>query len=240
MTRSHSSSWTHELERWLAPFLEVLNHKKQRLWAPVYVEGLLEPGRRKSVEPMAERVAPGEVQQLHNFVSTSPWDPGPLQKVLVQKAEAMVGGPKAHLIVDDTALVKKGRHSVGVAHQYCGELGKKANCQALVSVTLARDEVPVPIALKLFLPQSWAEDAERRKRAYVPKTIEHEPKWKIALEEIDGAIEKGATFGDVLADAGTPLGGGHFADAKSLWGRCSVAADQTQFAGPAQEILRTD
>lgn len=202
MIPSRRSSFARELERWLAPFLEVLNHKKQRLWAPVYLEGLLKPGRRKSVEPMADRVAPGEVQQLHNFVSTSRWDPAPLQKILVQKAEAMVGGPKAHLIVDDTALVKKGRHSVGVSHQYCGELGKKANCQALVSLTLARDEIPIPIALKLFVPQSWAEDIERRTRAYVPQSIEHQPKWKIALEEIDGAIENGATFGDLLADAG--------------------------------------
>lgn len=202
MTRSRGPSWAIGMERWLAPFLEVMNHKKQRHWAPVYVEGLLKPGRRKSVEPMAERVAPGEVQQLHNFVSTSQWDPAPLERVLVQKAEAMVGGSKAHLIVDDTALVKKGRHSVGVAHQYCGELGKRANCQALVSLTLARDEIPLPIALRLFLPQSWAEDAERRARAYVPAAIEHRPKWKIALGEIDRVIEDGATFGDLLADAG--------------------------------------
>jgi SRSO17 transposase len=165
------------MERWLAPFLEVLKHKQQRRWGPLYIEGLLRPGRRKSVEPMAGRVAPGEVQQLHNFVSTSRWDPAPLERVLVQKAQVLVGGPKAHLIVDDTALVKKGRHSAGVAHQYCGELGKRANCQTLVSLTLACGEVPVPIGLKLFLPESWAQDAGRRGRAHVPDAIEHRPKW---------------------------------------------------------------
>jgi SRSO17 transposase len=203
---SRETSWTRELEGWLAPFLEALSHKKQRLWAPVYVEGLLRPGRRKSVEPMAERVAPGEVQQVHNFVSTSRWDPSPLLEVLAQKGQALEGGPKAHLIVDDTALVKKGRHSVGVAHQYCGELGKKANCQTLVSLTLARDEVPVALALRLFLPQCWAKDPERRSRAYVPDEVVHQPKWKIALEEIDRVIEQGVEFGDVLADAGYGMG----------------------------------
>ena len=118
-------SWTRRFERWLEPFLEAFAYKKQRHWAPVYLEGLLRPGRRKSVEPMAERVAPGEVQQLHNFVSTSRWDIAPVEKVLVVKATAMVGGPEAHRVVDDTALVKKGTHSVGVARQYCGELGKR-------------------------------------------------------------------------------------------------------------------
>ena len=199
---TRSRSWLKPLERWLEPFLEAFSYAKQRHWAPVYLEGLLRPGRRKSVEPMAERVAPGEVQQLHNFVSTSRWDAAPVERVLVDKAQALVGGPRAHLIVDDTALVKKGKHSVGVARQYCGELGKRANCQVLVSLTLARGEVPVPVALKLFMPEAWAEDRPRRRRVYVPDEIEHRPKWKIALEEIDRVIEAGASFGDVLADAG--------------------------------------
>ncbi len=120
---SRSRSSMKSFERWLEPFLESFSYKKQRHWAPIYLEGLLRPGRRNSVEPMAERVAPGEVQQLHNFVSTSRWDVAPVQKVLVVKANEMVGDPGAHLIVDDTALVKSGTHSVGVARQYCGELG---------------------------------------------------------------------------------------------------------------------
>ena len=191
---TRSRSWLKPLERWLEPFLEAFSYSKQRHWAPLYLEGLLRPGRRKSVEPMAERVAPGEVQQLHNFVSTSRWDVVPVEKVLVAKANEMVGDPGAHLIVDDTALVKKGTHSVG--------LGKRANCQVLVSLTLARGEVPAPIGLKLFMPEAWANDRPRRAKVYVPDEIEHRPKWKIALEEIDRVMEAGASFGDVLADAG--------------------------------------
>ena len=194
--------WQKDFERWLEPFLEALHYSRQRHWAPVYLEGLLRPGRRKSIEPMAERVAPGDVQQLHNFVSTARWPTEPVEKVLAAKASALVGGPDAFLIVDDTALVKKGEHSVGVQRQYCGELGKLANCQALVSLTLAREEIPVPISLKLFLPEAWAGDKQRRARAYVPESVEHRPKWKMALEEVDRARANAVEFGVVLADAG--------------------------------------
>jgi SRSO17 transposase len=194
--------WQKEFERWLEPFLLRFRHKAQQRWAPVYLKGLLSPGRRKSVEPMAERVAPGETQQLHHFVSASPWDGAPLAEALVEKANGLVGGPGAHLIIDDTALVKKGRHSVGVSPQYCGELGKKANCQVLVSLTLARREVPVCLGLRLFLPESWEQDAARRRACGVPEEIVHEPKWKIALGELDRVVAAGAQFDDVLADAG--------------------------------------
>jgi SRSO17 transposase len=105
------------------------------------------------------------------------------------------------LVIDDTALVKQGRHSVGVARQYCGELGKRANCQALVSLTLARREVPVGVGLRLFLPEAWAGDAARRAKAGVPEAIPGRPKWRIALDELDRVRAAGATFGGVLADA---------------------------------------
>ena len=121
------TDWQAELEAWLAPFLARLRRVEQRRWAPVYLQGLLGPGDRKSVEPMAARVAPGDVQQLHHFVSTSPWDTAPLEEELVRQADQLLGGPQAVLVVDDTALVKQGRHSVGVARQYCGQLGKTAN-----------------------------------------------------------------------------------------------------------------
>lgn len=197
-----AESWRGEFEHWLKPFLDAWGHKSRRRWAPVYLRGLIEPGRRKSVEPMAARVAPGETQQLHHFVSTSAWQSEPLEEVLVRKADGLVGGGDAHLIVDDTAFVKKGRHSAGVAHQYCGELGKKANCQTLVSLTLARRKVPVCVGLRLFLPESWAADDERRRACGVPERIGHQPKWEIALEEIDRVCTAGAEFRDVLADAG--------------------------------------
>ena len=105
------------------------------------------------------------------------------------------------LVIDDTALVKQGTHSVGVQRQYCGQLGKRANCQALVSLTLAHHEVPLGVGLRLFLPQSWAEDEKRRARAGVPQEIAFRPKWRIALDEIDRISAAGARFGCVLADA---------------------------------------
>jgi hypothetical protein len=104
-----------------------VRRQAQRRWAPVYLKGLILPGERKSVEPMAARVAPGDTQQLHHFVSTSPWATAPLEDELVKAADRLVGGPGAVLVVDDTALVKQGRHSVGVKRQYCGQLGKRAN-----------------------------------------------------------------------------------------------------------------
>ena len=196
-----ATDWRAAFEAWLAPFLARLSRVEQRHWAPVYLQGLLGPGERKSVEPMAARVAPGDVQQLHHFISTSPWRCEPLEEELVRAADRLVGGPDAVLVVDDTALVKQGRHSVGVARQYCGQLGKKANCQALVSLTLARREVPVCVGLRLFLPRAWAEDTGRRVRAGVPEGIPSRPKWQIALEELDRVQAAGGRFGAVLADA---------------------------------------
>ena len=195
-------NWEIYLEEWFAPFSEALDYKKRRFWAPVYLRGLLGPGERKSIEPIAERFAPGDHDQLNHFVNVAQWDTAPLEKVLVQKANALVGGEDAFLLIDDTALVKKGKESVGVAHQYCGELGKKANCQALVSLTLARGEVPVPLALRLFLPEAWANDPGRRKKCGVPEELRFKKKWEIALEELDRVHSAGATFGAVVADVG--------------------------------------
>ena|SRR5258708_2077916 len=105
------------------------------------------------MQPISSRVAPKDAEQIHHFVATSPWDTAPLEDVLCQKADEMLGGESSFLIVDDTALPKKGKESVGVAHQYCGALGKQANCQCLVSLTLARDDIPVPVALRLYMPK---------------------------------------------------------------------------------------
>jgi SRSO17 transposase len=196
-----AEGWGDELQRWLEPFLARLGRKEQRRWAPFYLKGLLLPGERKSVEPMAARVAPGDLQQLHHFVSTSPWATAPLEDELAKAADRLVGGPDAVLVVDDTALVKQGRRSVGVKRQYCGQLGKRANCQSLVSLTLARSEVPVGVGLRLFLPEDWAADAARRAAVGVPEAVGYRPKWKIALDEVDRVLASGTRFGHVLADA---------------------------------------
>jgi len=201
MDGSPARGWEQELERWLEPFLARLRRRAHRHWAPVYLKGLILPGERKSVEPMAARVAPGDLQQLHHFVSASPWATAPLEDELAKAADRLVGGPDAVLVVDDTALVKQGRRSVGVKRQYCGQLGKRANCQSLVSLTLARAEVPVGVGLRLFLPEDWCADAGRRAAAGVPEAVAYRPKWKIALDEIDRVLASGARFGCVLADA---------------------------------------
>src|ERR687894_2315623 len=157
-----------DLEAWLAPFLAVMGRKTRRTWAPLYLRGLLGPGERKSLQPMAARLGLSGHDQLHHFITSPAWDDGPLWRVLAERADRLLGGPGAVLAIDDTALPKKGELSVGVARQYCGALGKRANCQALVSPTLARGEVPIPVGLRLFLPQEWTSDPERCARAGVP------------------------------------------------------------------------
>lgn len=195
-------SWEKRFDRFVEPFLEAWRTKKRRLWAPVYLRGLLMPGERKSIEPIASRVAPGHDQELRHFVSESPWNAGPVEQVLWQKADTLLGGDEAVLIIDDTAIPKKGDESVGVTHQYCGALGKQANCQSLVSLTLARDDVPIPLALRLYLPESWARDRERRAKVGVPDEVSFRPKWRIALDELQRLVDAGVRFGTVVADAG--------------------------------------
>jgi SRSO17 transposase len=195
--------WLGELERWLEPFLRALEHPARRHWAPYYLRGLLLPGERKSVQPMAARLGSPAHDQLHNSVASPAWDGARLEAVLAAEADALLGGPDAVLVVDDTALPKKGSASVGVAHQYAGALGKKANCQTLVSLTLARDEVPVPVALRLFLPREWVADPVRLERAGVPEAHRApRAKGEVALAEIDRLLALGPRFGCVLADAG--------------------------------------
>jgi SRSO17 transposase len=198
--------WENELGRWLKQFLDRLGHKTRRQMCPLYVSGLIGPGDRKSIQPMAERLALGAYDQLHHFVSAGVWDVAPVETELLVQADKLVGGSDAMLVIDDTAMLKKGTHSVGVAPQYCSALGKIANCQTLVSLTLARGEVPVMLALRLFLPESWTSNRARLKRASVPveyRTARTKP--EVALAEIDRVIAAGVRFGCVLADAGYGL-----------------------------------
>ena len=200
------TDWEGELGRWLEPFLERLGHQARRRMCPLYVAGLIGPGDRKSVAPMAERFAPGDYDRLHHFVAAGVWDAAPLEAELLVQADRLVGGSDAVLVIDDTAMPKKGEHSVGVAAQYASALGKTANCQTLVSLTLARGEVPVTVALRLFLPEIWTNDPGRLQRAGVPvthRTARTKP--QIALAEIDRMIAGGVRFGCVLADAGYGL-----------------------------------
>src|ERR1700716_404964 len=203
---SARSDWQDELGRWLKPFLERLGHKARQRMCPLYVAGLIGPGDRKRVQPMAERFAPGGYDRLHHFVAAAVWDAAPLETELLVQADKLVGGRDAVFVVEDTARAKKGKHSVGVAPQYASALGKTANCQTLVSLTLARGEVPVMVALRLFLPESWTNDRGRLERAGVPAEYRiARTKPEIALAEIDRMISVGVRFRCVLADAGYGL-----------------------------------
>ena len=192
-----------DLDRWLEPFLALMGRKTRRTWAPLYLRGLLGSGERKSLLPMAERLGLSGHDQLQHFVASPAWDDAPLWEMLAREADHVVGGAEAYLVIDDTALPKKGTLSAGVARQYCGQLGKRANCQSLVSLTLARDEVPVMVGLRLFLPNEWSSDVDRCAQAGVPEAcMAPKSKGQIALDELDRVQAAGARFGTVLADAG--------------------------------------
>jgi len=185
--------WQTDLDRWLAPFVAALRHKTRARMCPLYVAGLIGPGDRKSVQPMAARAGEVGYDQLHHFIAAGVWDSAPLEAALLKEADGLVGDEAGFLVIDDTTLPKKGRHSVGVAPQYASSLGKTANCQSLVSVTLASREVPVMVGLRLFLPENWTDDPERMARARVPEDRRAAlTKPEIAIEEIDRVIASGA------------------------------------------------
>src|SRR5436305_1168932 len=192
-----------DLDHWLAPFLDATGRSTRRKMTPLYLRGLLGSGGRKSIQPMAARLGLSGHDQLHHFISSPAWDDAPLWRVLAEQVDRQVGGEGAVLVVDDAGIPKKGELSVGVARQYCGELGKGANCQVLVSRTWARGEVPLPVGLRLFLPAAWTDDPERCDAAGVPeaaRTAQSKP--EIALAEIDRVRAAGVRISCVLADAG--------------------------------------
>jgi SRSO17 transposase len=193
------------LTDWLEPFVEKLGHKKRQM-CPLYVVGLIGPGDRKSIEPMAARMAPNRYDRLHHLISGGVWDGAPLEVELAKQADKLIGASDAFLVVDDTSLPKKGEHSVGVAPQYASMLGKRANCQTLVLLTLARHDVPIAVGLRPFLPESWTSDPLRMTRAGLPEPFRRpRSKPEIALDEIDRLMAAGVRFGAVLADAGYGL-----------------------------------
>lgn len=173
-----------------------------------YCAGLLLPGERKSIEPMAARVEPGRVQaahqSLHHLVAKADWSDAAVLAVVRAQVLPVIRqrGPIQAWIVDDTGFPKKGTHSVGVARQYCGQLGKQENCQVAVSLSVANGHASLPVAYRLYLPQAWAEDGTRRARAGVPDDLRFATKPQIALEQIRRAQADGIPPGTVLADAG--------------------------------------
>lgn len=185
----------------------VIGHADRAVPLRDYCMGLLAAEGRKSVEPMAAVTAPAGVsaqhQKLLHFVANAPWsDDRVLAKVREMVLPAIERhGPIEAWIIDDTAFPKHGPHSVGVHHQYCGQLGKQANCQVMVTLSIANHHASLPIAYRLYLPQEWAEDAARRKKSHVPEEITFKTKPQIALEQIRAACAAGVARGVVLMDA---------------------------------------
>ena len=188
--------------------VSVIGHSDRAgpLWD--YCVGLVMPGERKSVEPMAAVTAPDRTaaqhQSLLHFVGQSPWSD---EKVLAKIGEMVLPtierhGPIEAWIVDDTGFPKKGAHSVGVARQYCGQVGKQENCQVAVSLSLANHHASLPAAYRLYLPEDWAADSKRRRKTGVPKEVVFKTKPEIALQQIDAACKAGVPRGVVLLDAG--------------------------------------
>lgn len=198
-------------ERRFAAYIEGLaeaaGHADRHTPLKNYCRGLLLPGERKSVEPMAARLAPDNVrrmhQSLHHLVADAPWsDEEMLGQVRREVLPAMQKqGPVVAWIVDDTGFPKQGKHSVGVARQYCGQVGKQDNCQAAVSLSVSTWNSSLPIAWRLYLPEAWCQDAERLQQAGVPDGMEFQTKPEIALEQMRQAIEQKVPMGVVLADA---------------------------------------
>jgi SRSO17 transposase len=188
--------------------VSVIGHADRAAPLRAYCTGLLMPAERKSVEPMAAITAPARVaaqhQSLLHFVANAPWSDA---AVLAKVREIVVptierAGPIEAWIIDDTGYPKKGKHSVGVARQYCGQLGKQDNCQVAVTLSLANHAASLPVAYRLYLPQDWAEDPARRKKAGVPEAIPFQTKPEIALDQIRTALAAGLPQGVVLMDAG--------------------------------------
>ncbi len=189
-----------ELAEFVADVFGSLPRRDQRRWGECYLRGLMLDGRRKSIQPMAERLPEGNMQALQQFMNQSPWDPLPVRGRIAQRlCEAIA--PEVW-VVDDVSFPKCGTASAGVARQYCGALGKRANCQVAVSVHAATDTASCPLEWELFLPEAWTSDHDRRRRAGIPDEVGHASKTRLALGLLDRLAEQGLAMPVIVADAG--------------------------------------
>lgn len=195
-------------ERYVDLLIEGIGHADRAEPLRAYTTGLMLPGERKSVEPMAARIDPRNVrkkhQSMHHFIADAPWSDevvlGTAREYALPTLRAQ--GPIRAWIVDDTGILKKGSHSVGVARQYCGQVGKTDNCQVAVSLSLATDFASLPVAYRLYLPEEWTTDRARCAKVGVPEDVTFQTKPEIALSQIRAAVEAGVPLGPLLADAG--------------------------------------
>jgi len=200
-------SASERFEQFMELLSQGLGHADRHAGLRGYCTGLMLPLERKSVEPMAATLDPlhasARHQALHHFVAQAEWsDEEMLRRVaqwVVPRMDLESGG---FWIIDDTGYPKKGKHSVGVARQYCGQLGKQDNCQVAVSISLASETASLPVAYRLYLPQEWAGDWARRKKAGVPEQVRFQTKPQIALGQLQSLLAQGAPRHCVIADAG--------------------------------------
>ena len=191
------------LHAYAREFRPLFQRIDQYLHGRTYLHGLLLDGERKSIEPLSRRVPGGDEQALQQFVNQSPWDAAPVLAAYRARMAAAFAGPDGLIVVDDTSFPKQGRHSVGVARQYCGALGKAANCQVAVSLHYAGQQGDYPLALRLFLPESWTASPERLGQGRVPAGERAAmAKWQVALELLDTVCAEGLPHALVVADAG--------------------------------------
>jgi len=187
-----------EFAEFMEPLVATIGRSERREGATLYVQGLLMPGERKSIEPMAERLG-ADSQKLQQFITDSPWDEQEVWQA-IRREVVPVMEPLVAWIIDETGWLKQGQNSVGVAHQYCGAVGKQANCQVSVEVVVSDGEIAAPVAGRLYLPEKWAGDAARRQAAGVPAEVQFQPKPAMALELIKQIVADGVSPAPVLGD----------------------------------------
>jgi SRSO17 transposase len=200
MTRNELAAVARRLDDFLADLLAPMGRSERRRWAKIYVQGLLLDGERKSVEPMAGRIAGADLQSLRQFVGQSPWAVEEVQRLLAAKVVDVLSEPEVWMI-DETSFPKAGEASVGVARQYCGALGKVANCQVAVSLHWSTAQMSCPLLWRLYLPKVWLEDATRRAAGKIPEGIEYQSKNELALALVDQALDWELPRLPVVADS---------------------------------------
>lgn len=188
-----------DLQKFIEPLVAEMGRSERRESAALYIQGLLMPGQRKSIEPMAQRLRV-DSQKLQQFISDSPWQDRQVWQAIRREVIPAVE-PLQAWVVDETGWLKQGSDSVGVSHQYCGAVGKQAQCQVAVELVVSDGEVAAPVGARLYLPKVWAEDQKRRDKVGVPKSIVFQTKPEIAGDLIEEALADGLTVAPILGDA---------------------------------------
>ncbi|MGH9546394.1 MAG: IS701 family transposase [Terriglobales bacterium] len=200
MTPRELQALNERLTAFLEDLLIPLGRSERRHWARIYIQGLLLDGERKSIEPMASRIAGADVQALRQFVGQSPWAVEAVQRQLARKVVDLLSDPEVW-ILDETSFPKAGEHSVGVARQYCGALGKVANCQVAVTLHWSSAEASCPLGWRLYLPKAWIEDAQRAQEVKLPQGLAYRSQAELALELIDEMLSWEVPRLPVVADS---------------------------------------